>query len=100
MSEAVTVEAPPGTPEAIEPAKTQAVEEQPKWIQKILRAQAAHNKRYEQAHAYLAEAWNDFLSSVAEINAEWGTDFTPKQALGEFGDQYAVEADLIENDDK
>ena len=72
----------------------------PPWIQKILRQQVAHNKRYEMARAYVAEAYNDFISTINDINNEHGTTFTIDQALAEWGGDYAAEAEEIVDDDE
>ena len=80
--------------------KKKVVEEVlPLWMSRILQQQDTHNRNYEQAQAYFAEAWNDFLSAVQEINGEWGTNFSPEEALGEWGGEYAAEADFIEDEE-
>jgi hypothetical protein len=71
----------------------------PPWIQKILRQQVAHNKRYEKARALVAEAYNDFLSAISDVNNEHGTTFTIDQALAEWSGDYAPEAEEVVDDD-
>ena len=56
----------------------------PAWIVKLLKRQDQLNKRYENAHGKFAEAYNEFLVTVSEINDQFGTAFTIEQALTEF----------------
>jgi hypothetical protein len=61
----------------------------PAWIIKLLKRQDQLNKRYEKAHGKFAEAYNEFLVAVAEINEQSGTNFTLEQAMTEFQGEYA-----------
>jgi hypothetical protein len=68
----------------------------PAWIIKLLKRQDQLNKRYEKAHDKFAEAYNEFLGSIVEINEQFGTTFTLEQAAAEFE---GMEADCGCDDD-
>lgn len=74
----------------------------PAWIIKLLKRQDQLNKRYEKAHGKFAEAYNDFLGAVVEINDQFGTTFTLEEAVAEFEGQETDCAcdDDDEDDDK
>jgi hypothetical protein len=69
----------------------------PPWMLKIIQQRLRLEKKYKEAYSMFAEAYNDFISSLDNINFEYGTSFTIQQALEEFGGE---EADLgIDDDD-
>ena len=71
----------------------------PEWMLKIVRKQDRYNKIYETAHAFLAEANNELLMAIDDINQKFGTDFTFEQVVQDFGGQYSFEAADVDGDD-
>ena len=84
--------------QVIEP-KTEVLNDMPHWIKKLILRQDQLNRRYEKAHSKFAGAYNDFLSAMDEINAQFGTSFTIEQALAEFQGVETI-ADLEDDDDE
>lgn len=74
--------------------------ELPPWMMKMLKRQDFLNQKYEHAHALFAQAYNDFLSSIDEINFENDTRFTFHQAVKEYGGHFAADALIDEEDDE
>ena len=73
----------------------------PPWLSEIVERQRDLNRQYEAAHDKLAEAYNDFLASIDEINEEYGTEFTFEQAAVEFQGEFAfVNSDTFFEDDE
>lgn len=64
----------------------------PLWMVKMAQRQQSLNKRYEFAHGQFAQAYNDFLMAIDEINAEHGTEFTFQQAVTEYQGYLANDA--------
>ena len=79
------------------PALTPKVDNDiPEWMLKILRRQNLLNKRFELANSLFAQAYNDFLSSIQDINGEYGTDFSFDQAVKQFAGEYIDEGNIEE----
>ncbi len=68
----------------VKPTTRQTAEPLPSWLNKMVQRQQSLNKRYEFAHGQFAQAYNDFLMAIDEINAEHGTEFTFQQAVTEY----------------
>lgn len=71
----------------------------PEWLVKLINRQNQLNKKYEKAHNEFAQAYNDFVDAVAEINDRNGTDFNLEQAMTEF-EGFPVDVDDDEDDDE
>jgi hypothetical protein len=50
----------------------------------MVQRQQSLNRRYELAHGKFAAAYNEFLMTIDEINAEHGTEFSFQQAVTEY----------------
>lgn len=75
--------------------------ELPPWLKKMVKRQDYLNEKYEHAHALFAQAYNDFLQSIDEINFENDTRFTFHQAVKEYGGHWAADAlSEMEEDDE
>ncbi len=68
---------------------TDTAEEMPDWLRKMVRRQQSLNKRYEDAHGQFANAYNEFLSTIEEINEQHGTTFSFQQAVTEYQGMFA-----------
>ena len=67
------------------------------WMLKMIQRQLQFEKQYRETHSIFAEAYNDFLSILDNINFEHGTSFTIQQAVEEFGGE---EVDLDDDDEE
>jgi len=83
----------------IEPFKPRTLKEFPAWMVKLLTRQDQLNQRYERAHGKFADAYNEFLMAVVEINDKFGTSFSLEQALAEFEGGEADDADDEDEDE-
>jgi hypothetical protein len=70
----------------------------PPWLAGIVKRQLKLNKQYETAHDKLAEAYNDFLATIDDINLEYGTEFTFEQAATEFQGEFAFTTEIDDDD--
>lgn len=72
----------------------------PKWLQKIVKRRLILDKKYCDAHDEFANAYNEFLLTIEEINEQRGTQFTFAQAIREYRGMFAnVEITDEEDDD-
>ena len=79
-------------------SKTEMLKDTPNWLIKLVLRQDQLNRRYEKAHSKFAAVYNDFLSAMDEINAQFGTSFTIEQSLTEFQGVETI-ADLEDDDE-
>jgi len=68
------------------------IDDNPVWLKKMIRRQQSLNKKYERAHGEFAQAYNEFLMTIDEINSEHGTEFDFQQAANEYDGLFANDA--------
>ena len=87
-------------PHAATPISTVAVDttsQLPSWLSKMTKRQQKLNKKYERAKGEVAQAYNELLMRIDEINENNGTSFSFSQVVNEYQGRYAHDA--IDGDD-
>ncbi len=72
---------------------------QQEWLAKMIKRQEELDSLYDEAHNKLADAYNEFLMAIDEVNFEYGTEFTFQQAAIEFQGEFAFSETPIEDDE-
>ena len=88
-------------PEAATAAPQVSAEPPPVWMVRIVKRQLRINKQYEMARGLVAAAYNDLIDAIAEVNNQYGTDFSLDELYGTYAGDYAPDAvEREEGDDE